>query len=260
MPLDLIDLDKMPAMIREQANPFCALSVTPHVNNAYSTALAADWETFYESKRSASTRRSDRKKQRRITEFGELRFGTAEGRDEIAKTLDALIEKKRVSYAKLGVDNMFERPGYRDFYLDLATGEHSAPMTHLSRIDVGAEVAAANFGLVHRGTYIYLLAGYNDGEVGRFGPGSMQLLEIFQYAIARGMKVFDFTIGDEPYKRDWNDTETQLYDHASPVTLRGWMAFIRFRAMREIKRHVRKNPAIWAVARKVRFMLSALRR
>jgi len=72
--------------------------------------------------------------------------------------------------------------------------------------------------------------------------------------------VFDFTIGDEPYKRDWNDTETQLYDHASPVTLRGWVAFIRFRAMREIKRHVRKNPAIWAVTRKVRFMLSALRR
>ena len=35
--------------------------------------------------------------------------------------------KRRASYAKLGVANMFERPGYRDFFLDLATGSRRAP-------------------------------------------------------------------------------------------------------------------------------------
>ena len=71
------------------------------------------------------------------------------------RTFDALIEEKTVSYAKLGVDNMFEWPGYRDFFLDMATGAQSARLTHVSRLDVGAEVAAANFGLMFRGTYIY---------------------------------------------------------------------------------------------------------
>lgn len=237
---DLIDLEKMPEAIGEQANPFCALRLTPHVNNAYLTALVGDWETYYAAKRSSATRRSDRKKQRRLTEYGEVRLSIAANRDEIVRTFDALIEEKTVSYAKLGVDNMFERPGYRDFFLDLATGAQSAHLTHLSRIDVGAEVAAANFGLVFRGTYIYLLAGYNDGELGRFGPGSLQLLEMFQCAIGRGLKVFDFTIGDEPYKRDWYDVEMRLHDYASPATLRGWMAFVPAQAMRQLKRHVRQ--------------------
>jgi CelD/BcsL family acetyltransferase involved in cellulose biosynthesis len=257
---DLIDLEKMPDAIGEQPNPFCALGVTPHVNNAYLTALAGDWETYYAAKRSSTTRRSDRKKQRRLAELGEVRFATAAGRDEITRTLDALIEEKTSSYAKLGVDNMFDRPGYRDFFLDLATGPQSARLTHLSRIDVGNETAAANFGLVFRGTYIYLLAGYNDGDLGRFGPGSLQLLEMFQYAFERGLKVFDFTIGDEPYKRDWYDVEMRLYDHASAATLRGWMVVMPARAMRLVKRFVRQNPAIWSIVRKARMTVSSLRR
>jgi CelD/BcsL family acetyltransferase involved in cellulose biosynthesis len=257
---DVIDLEKMPDTIGGQPNPFCRLGVTSHVNNAYLTALVGDWETYYAAKRSSNTRRSDRKKQRRLAECGEVRFLTAAGPDEVERTLDALIEEKTASYAKLGVDNMFNRPGYRDFFLDLATGTQSARLTHLSRIDVGNETAAANFGLVFRGTYIYLLAGYNDGDLGRFGPGSLQLLEMFQYAFGRGLKVFDFTIGDEPYKRDWYDTEMRLYDHASAATLRGWMTVMPAQAMRTVKRYVRQNPAIWSVVRKARMMASSLRR
>ena len=68
---------------------------------------------------------------------------------------------------------MFERPGYRDFFLDLATGSQSSRLTHVSRIDVGDETAAANFGLMFRGRYYYILAGYDDGEVARFGPGAI---------------------------------------------------------------------------------------
>ena len=122
------------------------------------------------------------------------------------------------------------------------------------------ETAAANFGLVFRGTYIYLLAGYNDGDLGRFGPGSLQLLEMFQYAFERGLKTFDFTIGDEPYKRDWFDSEMKLYDHASAATFRGWLTIMPARVMRAIKRAVRQNPIVWSMVRKTRMMVSSLRR
>jgi CelD/BcsL family acetyltransferase involved in cellulose biosynthesis len=260
MGYDVIDLEKMPDTIGEQPNPFCALAITPHVNNAYIATLSGDWETFYAAKRSSNTRRSDRKKQRRLAECGEVRFLTAAGRDEVERTLDVLIEEKTASYAKLGVDNMFNRPGYRDFFLDLATGAQSARLAHLSRLDVGNETAAANFGLGYRGTYISLLAGYNDGELGRFGPGSLQLLEMFQYAFDRGLKTFDFTIGDEPYKRDWFDIEMKLYDHAAAATLRGWMTITPARTMRAIKRVVRQNPTIWSIVRKARMTVSSLRR
>jgi CelD/BcsL family acetyltransferase involved in cellulose biosynthesis len=257
---DLIDLEKMPETIGEQRNPFCALHVTPHMNNAYLSALGTDWETYYAGKRSSATRRSDRKKQRRLSEHGEVKFLTAANRDDIARTLDALIEEKTVSYAKLGVDNMFERPGYRDFFLDLATGPQSGRLTHLSHIQVGDAIAAANFGLVFRGSYNYLLAGYDDGELARFGPGSIQLLEMMRYAIEQGIKVFDFTIGDEPYKREWCDSELHLYDYVAPTTMRGFVVAAPMLAKRVLKRQIRQSPRVWAAVRKARKLASSLRR
>ena len=210
---DLIDLEKMPKVLGEQANPFCALGVSPHVNDAYLTALGGDWETYYAAKRSSATRKTDRKKRKRLADHGEIRFVTAGDRDGVVRTVDALIDEKRRSYAKLGVANMFERPGYRDFFLDLATGSQSSRLTHVSRLDVGDQTAAANFGLMFRGRYYYILAGYDDGELARFGPGAIQLMDVMRYATEHGCKLFDFTIGDEPYKREWCDVEIGLCDY-----------------------------------------------
>ena len=197
----------------------------PHVNDAYLTALGGDWDAYYAAKRSSSTRKTDRKKRKRLADHGETqvhhrRRPRRRGRARV----DALIDEKRRSYAKLGVANMFERPGYRDFFLDLATGAQSSRLTHVSRLDVGDMIAAANFGLMYRGRYYYILAGYDDGELARFGPGAIQLMDVMRYAIERGCKLFDFTIGDEPYKREWCDIEIGLCDYVAPASWRGWFA------------------------------------
>jgi CelD/BcsL family acetyltransferase involved in cellulose biosynthesis len=256
---DLIDLEKMPKVLGEQPNPFCALRVTPHVNDAYLTVLSGDWETYYASKRSSSTRKTDRKKRKRLADHGETRFITAGDRHDVMRTVDALIDEKRRSYAKLGVANMFEQPGYRDFFLELATGARSARLTHVSRVDVGATIAAANFGLIFRGRYYYILAGYDDGELARFGPGAIQLMDVMSHAIGHGCKLFDFTIGDEPYKREWCDVEIGLCDYVAPASLRGWIAAAPTVAVRDIKRRIKRSPTAWAVVRKLRMLMGSMR-
>jgi CelD/BcsL family acetyltransferase involved in cellulose biosynthesis len=257
---DIVDLEKMLTTVGEQTNPFCALGVTPHVNDAYLTALGGDWETYYAAKRSAATRKTDRKKRKRLADHGETQFITAGSRDDAVRTVDALIDEKRRSYAKLGVGNMFERPGYRDFFLDLATGPQSSRLTHLSRVDVGAMTVAANFGLTYRGRYYYILAGYDDGELARFGPGAIQLMDVMRYATEQGCKLFDFTIGDEPYKREWCDIEIGLCDYVSPASWRGSLLALSTVAFRRLKRGIKRNPTAWAMARKARMLAGSLRR
>ena len=129
----------MPVIIGEQANPFCALGVTPHVNDAYLTTVGGDWEAYYAAKRSSSTRKTDRKKRKRLADHGETRFITAANRDDVVRSVDALIDEKRRSYAKLGVANMFEWPGYRDFFLEMASDPRSSGLTYVSRLDVGPD-------------------------------------------------------------------------------------------------------------------------
>ena len=65
-----------------------------------------------------------------------------------------------------------------------------------------------------------MLASYGDGEMSRFGPGAAHLRDLMQYAIGRGFRIFDFTVGDEPYKREWCG-ESLLYDHIAGASARG---------------------------------------
>ena len=257
---DVLDLEKMPEMIGEQANPLLALRVTPHVNDAYLTNLVGDWDTYYATKRSSATRKTDRKKRKRLADHGEVKFVTATDSAGIVRTIDALIEEKRKSYATLGVANMFEWPGYRDFFVEMASRPQSRGLTHVSRFDVGSVTAAANYGLMFRGRYYYILAGYDDGELARFGPGSAQLMDLMRYSIEAGIKQFDFTIGDEPYKREWCDVEVKLFDQVSPASLRGWVIAGPMMGLRLFKRWVKRTPAVWSAVRKARAILGSLRR
>src|SRR5213078_900685 len=207
---DTIALEKMPETIGAQPNPLLCLDVRLNPSGAYETVLGADWEQFYSAKRSSATRRRDRTKVKRLGELGEVKLVNPDASAELALTLDALIRQKGKSFARMGVANIFDRPGYVAFFQELATTPRMRSLVHLSRLEVGQTWAAVNLGLTFRDCYYHILASYDDGEVSRFGPGAAHLRELLRYAIARGMKRFDFTIGDESYKRDWCESEQRL--------------------------------------------------
>ena len=257
---DLFDLDKMPERIGKQPNPFLQFPVTPYHTGAYWMRLGTDWEAFYAEKRSIKTRKTERKKRNRLAEFGDVQFVTETETSEIERTLDVMIRQKTRSYAALGVANVFDPPGHRDFFMAVATGAGSRRLVHVSRLNAGSLVTAANFGLVVRGRYYYVVASYDDGEVARYGPGNAHLHDLMKYSMEQGLGEFDFTIGDEPYKRDWYDSETRMVDLIAPVSLRGHLVSAPAKAIRHLKRLLARNPKIWALVRKARSTIGALRR
>ena len=118
----------------------------------------------------------------------------------------------------MGVEDLFARPGYREFYLDIADGPQCCARSRMSAGSTSApRSAATNLGLTFRDCYYLILSSYDDGEIARFGPGRAHLHELLRHAIERGFRKFDFTVGDEPYKRDWSDIEVRLYDHLDAV-------------------------------------------
>jgi CelD/BcsL family acetyltransferase involved in cellulose biosynthesis len=255
---DLVLLDKMPETIGSKPNPFLALNTTLHPSGAYSTRLAADWEAFYLDKRSSATRRRDRTKRKRLSEHGEIMLVTPDDPHDLDLTFETLVAQKRRQFARMGVPDLFDRPGYLDFFRAVASEEKARRLAHVSRLQVGPEFAAVNFGLEFRRRYYHILASYDEGEVSRFGPGVIHLHELMKYAIGRGCREFDFTIGDEPYKREWSDRELQLYDYVAPVTSRGTLAAGRIILMRRAKRAI-KQSRLWPLAMKGRAMLADMK-
>jgi CelD/BcsL family acetyltransferase involved in cellulose biosynthesis len=72
------------------------------------------------------------------------------------------------------------------------------------------------------------------------------------YALEQDVKVFDFTVGDEAYKREWCEIELKLYDHVSSSSLAGALAVSALDAARRAKRAIKQSPWLWPIAQRVR--------
>lgn len=257
---DLVRLEKMPEVVGRQSNPFRGLAVSENPSHAYQARLGSDWDAFYAEKRSSNTRRRDRAKRKKLSEMGEVRFVTPESPEEVTRSLQTLIHQKTLALTRMGAANFFARPGWSDFFCAIAASPQARQLVHVSRLDVGAIWAAINLGLLHRGCYYHVLASYDAGETSRFGAGAAHLHDLMRYAIDRGCDVFDFTIGDEPYKRDWCDVELTLYDHLNAWSALGRIMVAWLATKRTIKRTIKRTPLLWNAAMKVRSFASSLRR
>jgi CelD/BcsL family acetyltransferase involved in cellulose biosynthesis len=235
------------------------LGVTVNPSGAYLTHLTGDWETFYAAKRSSTTRRRDRTKRKRMSEFGEVRLVNPESAADILSALDVLMVQKARLFSHMGVGNLFARPGHAEFYRALASEPATRHLVHVSRLDVGATAAAVNLGLTYRDCYYHLLASYDDGELSRFGPGAAHLHDLLHLAIDRGFRTFDFTIGDERYKRDWCDTEIKLHDHISAATWRGALIAMPRLAGQRLKRWIKQTPLLWNAFSMARAFIGSLK-
>jgi len=256
---DWIELEKMPQTISTQSNPFVSLDVTVNASGAHLTQLGDDWEKFYFAKRSSATRRRDRAKRRHMAEYGDIRFVTTTGIDDARRTLETLIDQKHRAFARRGIPDIFCRPGLREFFLDLASNPNIRHRFHISRIEVGDTWAAANFAIVSGDCYYHVLASYEDDTaVSHYGPGALHLRELLAHAIKLGLRRFDFTIGDEPYKDEWSDTSVKLYDHSIAATWRGWPVSAASIARRRLKRFVKQTPAIWKLVSRLRATVGTL--
>ena len=172
--------------------------------------------------------------------------------------LAELFLQKSAQFARMGVADLFARPGCAAFFLALATDPATRGTVHVSRLDVGDTMAATNFGLVHGGRYYHILAAYTDGEVARFGPGAAHLRDLLRIAIERGCREFDFTIGDEPYKREWSDRTLVLRDLHAAANPAGWLVAHAVRTHARVKRRIKHTPALWRAFTRTRALGSWL--
>jgi CelD/BcsL family acetyltransferase involved in cellulose biosynthesis len=252
---DWIEFEKMPQTVGVQVNPFTYLDVAPNANSAHITQLGDDWETFYRAKRSSATRRRDRAKRKRMSGFGEIRFVTAAGANDVRQTLDTLWAQKMQIFARKGIADLFSQPGYRELFDEFASSPQTRHLVHVSRVEIGTTCAAANFAIIFGDCYYHLLSSYCDGQLTRHGPGVLHLRELLAYAIKSRLRLFDFTIGDEKYKLEWSDLRLSLYDYSVAVTCRGLPASCVSVVRRRIKRFIKQTPPVWRLVRRIRSTL-----
>jgi CelD/BcsL family acetyltransferase involved in cellulose biosynthesis len=218
---DYVDLDCQPEQIGGYRNPFALYRSEPTGQRSHLTALAGDWASYYAKKRSNKTRQKDRNRLRQIRQYGEVAFKMASSPDEIRILIDRLIVEKTRQFNQLGVRNVFQDRRIEVLFRDVALVDSTDGPIKLFAVTLDDDPIAIAYCAVHRAEMHGIFLCYMDNEVTRLGPGTVLLHHIFEWSFAKGIRSFDFSIGDQDYKRHWCETANPLHRSLWPITRRG---------------------------------------
>ncbi len=242
---DMVELMRQPSLVGGQANPFLELGTCLNASGAHMTMFSTDFDAYYDKKRTSKAKRHARSRLKKMKAMGETRYVHPGSPEDIAASVERLVELKEDSLKAMGAHNFLAEPGYADFYKELAVKSGDDGLAHVSHLEIDGQFVAGNWGLLHKGRFYYLLASYDGPGFGRLAPGIHALVEIMRWAAERGVTQFDFTIGDESYKNEWCETKIDLYDHLRAKTLRGMGTLVMSRIFLSAKRTIKQTPALW---------------
>ncbi|SJM89502.1 conserved hypothetical protein [Crenothrix polyspora] len=256
---DAILFEKMPKDIGAQLNPFVSLSCIPTASNAHFTYLGTQFDGFLKAKRSSKSISTEKRKHRRLQEYGQVEFVIASDSKQIKRFLADMIAQKVRSYMEMGVANLFESKEVCDFFNVLSAQAIPLGFVHLSALMLDDRIIATHWGLVYKKRFYHLYPTYEQSELTKYAPGGLLMWHLFEWCIDNGIEIYDFTIGDEPYKDQWCDQELKLYDYYQGKTVLGLCYAWAFKTSRLLKRKIKHTPALWKVAQSVRAFLGKIR-
>lgn len=256
-PADVVWLKRIPERIDGRENPMRVLECDPYPSRAWAARLRGTWEETYETHAGAKTRSTDRRKSRRLAEMGEVTWTIADGSDEAAlrRVTQAMIEQKEKRYREIRARNVFESEESRGFFLQPVESLLRSGWLNISELSLNGRVITTHWGMVYRDRFYYFMPSFAPGPWTRFSPGRLLLLRLLEWCLDHGVKVFDFTVGDEAYKADWCDEEMRLYQHFAPRTAGGRLFGVLYAAYALVVR----SRILLAAARRLRRLSYALR-
>jgi CelD/BcsL family acetyltransferase involved in cellulose biosynthesis len=94
----------------------------------------------------------------------------------------------------------------------------------LSFVRIGDATVALHFGFSFKGIFYYYLPGYNP-DFEKYSIGRVLLLDLLRQSFISALKKFDFMLGEEAYKREWNcEVEPLYFLTITPKGIKGCLA------------------------------------
>lgn len=210
--VDMIRLERMPAEIAGRPNPLVTRpSIVPSQHSGNVLTIETTVEDFVRS-RGKKYRKEIERCTRLWEKEGTPRFARATRPDEIAHAYSALEEQQALRHEKLGSKYVLDEPAYRAFYERLVMDGTECDLGYIFTLEAGGAIVATLFGIVHDGTFTLLRISNGGDRWSHLSPGRLIVVEAMKYFVARGVRRFDFGIGDYPFKRGFGVTEVPLYD------------------------------------------------
>jgi len=252
--VDALVLERLLPELDGIPNPLAAL---PHVQSP-NVSLAADLAGGFEGLLSRVSGKRKRKKHRwamrKFEAAGGQRRIEAQNAEDVSRLLDAYFAMKESRFRKMGIADVFGDAEVRNFFRALFCSalEIKPRPFMLHALEVGGKPRAVTGSSVSGKRLICEFAGIAEDELSHASPGDYLFFENIEQACRDGFDVYDFSVGDEPYKRLWCELETRQFDVVAPLTVKGQLLAQRLRLEARVKAYIKNSPAIWRLTKMLR--------
>ena len=256
---DLLLLEKVPLDWRGAPSPFAGLPGVLNQNASFQLPLLGDFEETLAQLNLKRRRKRARNSERRLMEGGGYEHVVATSPDEALALLDIFFSQKAARFKAMGLPDVFRSEETRSFFRKLAAmspeGMNHPLRLHALRLagEHEGHIAAVT-GLSRKGDHVICQFGsIDDSILADASPGDFLFHLAIERLCAEGARLFDFGIGDQPYKRSWCRVETAQHDLLWPVTAAGRLAAGAHRMKAAVKRAIKQNPRLYALLQRLRF-------
>lgn len=243
--VDLIRLDRMPSEIGGQPNPLLTRWGVAPARHSGNLAIIPESVDAYLHKRGKKYRKEVERCYRLWEKEGAPRFYRAGTPEEAAHVYSVLEEQQAARYGAPGGRFMLDEPAHRAFYERLAIDGSDAGLASLFALEANGEIFATLFGIVHDGTFTLLHLGTGGEAWSHLSPGRLVIIEAMKHCVARGIRRFDFGLGDHPFKRGFGVEEVPLYD----LIVARDLAVVPRAMYHRLRSRLRKSPRLGSVYR-----------
>lgn len=254
---DIVLFDKMTPETAASA-VFSGLPRVFHQNPSFQLPLFEDFTAVLAQINGKRRRKKFRVSERRLEALGGYRHIIGDDDALALRLLDTFLEQKTARFAAQGLPDVFAEPGIRRFFRHLAITRDAEGRAALELHGIeltggeheGQIIAVAGLTTKHRHVTCQF-GSINEEIAADVSAGELLFYRMIERAALAGHAVFDFGVGDQPYKRSWCPQRTELVDCYVPLTVKGRMAAPLIAGLIRLKRMIKTSPrlhrsAAWA--------------
>lgn len=244
---DVTRLFKMPGEVEGRVNPLALLAATrTSWLSRNLVVIAGSWDDYLATLKGV-LRKQLRKSWRLFAQNEGAVFRRIEDPDEAVRLLTTLERQQAARLRAQGQRHRLDEPAFSSFYHTVTAEGVADGSVVLTALTHHGQVVAALLGLARGDTYVMVRISADAGRWSNVSPGRLVILKTMQSLHAEGYRVFDFSIGDYPYKRRMGARGEPLLELTAALTPRG-LPLLGYDRLRQV---VRRHPAIRALARKI---------
>lgn len=255
---DLVVLDNIPLLWRGWRHPLSGMATIENQNHSFQLPLSANFEATIAQLSAKSRRKKFRSSTRKLEAVGGYEHIIATGRDEKHTLLDLFFRQKGARLAMFGLPDVFSAPVIRDFFhrlLDVPVDGFDTPLV-LHAIRLRGEYqghVCAIAGLSRKGDHVICQFGSIDESIcPEASPGELLFWLMIEQSCREGASIFDFGVGDQPYKRNWCTQETVQHDILLPLTWKGTLMRPLRVVVTRAKAMIKRNPHLYVLVQRWR--------